>query len=351
MSVTPAQLDAALKNLVPLNSLAPANFAKLTAQARVEQIPIGATLFRQGDIDSWTFYLLGGETTLVSKSQATQTVAAGGALAKHPLGHQQPRQFTATAKTPISFVRIDSQLLDTLLTWDQQVAGYEITEFEGDASDAGWMVAVLQTQTFLKLPPEHILMLFSRLQQIDVKTGHVVIRQGDKGDYYYIVKEGRCRVTRQAKADAPPATLAELGVGAAFGEEALLSDAPRNATVTMLTDGSLMRLSQGDFARLMKAPLLNWVAPPDAVAMVRAGAGLLDVRLEGEYQNGNIKGSTNFPLYSLRTKVATLDRSRKYVVYCDTGRRSAAAAFLLGERGIDACVLKGGLAALAKPNA
>lgn len=31
----------------------------------------------------------------------------------------------------------------------------------------------------------------------------------------------------------------------------------RNATVTMLTDGSLMRLSLGDFARLMKAPLLN----------------------------------------------------------------------------------------------
>lgn len=349
MSATAPQLDAILKGLIPLNSLAPANFTKLTTQTRVEHLSAGAPLFRQGDIDSWTFYLLGGEVTLASKNQPAQTVAAGSALTKHPLGHQQPRQFTATAKTAISFVRVDSQLLDTLLTWDQ-VAGYEVTEFEGDASDAGWMVAVLQTQAFLKLPPEHIQSLFSRLQQIDVKAGHVVIRQGDKGDYYYIIKEGRCRVTRQAKTDAAPTTLADLDVGAAFGEEALLSDAPRNATVTMLTDGSLMRLSQGDFTRLMKAPLLNWLAPSDAVAMVRAGAGLLDVRLESEHQNGNIKGSINLPLYSLRTKIAALDRSRKYVVYCDTGRRSAAAAFLLGERGIDAYVLKGGLAALAKPN-
>ena len=343
-----ATIETALKAFVPLNSLTPANLAKLVAQTRIEQIPAGATLFRQGDIDKWTFYLVAGEITLSGKTQAGQSIPAGSPLAKHPLGHQQPRHFTAISKTAASIVRIDSQLLDTLLTWDQ-VAGYEVTEFEGDASDAGWMMAVLQTPAFLKLPSEHIQMLFARLEQIPVKAGQVVIRQGDKGDYYYIIKSGRCRVTRQAKAEAPPVTLAELDIGAAFGEEALLSDAPRNATVTMLTDGALMRLSQSDFARLMKAPLLNWIAPAEAVAMVQAGAGLLDVRLESEYQNGNIKGSTNLPLYALRTKSGTLDRNRKYVVYCDTGRRSSAAAFLLNDRGFDTYVLKGGLAALVKP--
>jgi rhodanese-related sulfurtransferase len=49
-------------------------------------------------------------------------------------------------------------------------------------------------------------------------------------------------------------------------------------------------------------------------------------------------------LYFIRLKISTLERSRPYVVYCDTGRRSSAAAYILSERGFEAYVLKGGLA-------
>jgi rhodanese-related sulfurtransferase len=48
-------------------------------------------------------------------------------------------------------------------------------------------------------------------------------------------------------------------------------------------------------------------------------------------------------LYLVRLKLSTLDRSKPYVVYCDTGRRSSAAAYILVERGFDAYVLTGGL--------
>ena len=50
------------------------------------------------------------------------------------------------------------------------------------------------------------------------------------------------------------------------------------------------------------------------------------------------------PLYFIRLKLSTLDRTKPYVVYCDTGRRSSAAAYILVERGFDAYVLQGGLA-------
>jgi CRP-like cAMP-binding protein len=46
--------------------------------------------------------------------------------------------------------------------------------------------------------------------------------------------------------------LAELGLGNTFGEEALISEDKRNATVRMLTDGALMRLKKADFLELMK---------------------------------------------------------------------------------------------------
>ena len=83
----------------------------------------------------------------------------------------------------------------------------------------------------------------------------------------------------------------------------------------------------------------------EAVERANAGAQWLDVRLESEHANTGIKGSRNIPLYMLRLKVDSLDPKASYIVYCDTGRRSSAAAFLLSERGLHVYVLKGGITA------
>jgi rhodanese-related sulfurtransferase len=82
---------------------------------------------------------------------------------------------------------------------------------------------------------------------------------------------------------------------------------------------------------------------------MKKGAQLVDVRLESEFKEGSLKGSVNLPLYLLRLKAATLDAKRTYILFCQSGRRSSAAAFLLTQRGLDACVLDGGLAALKRP--
>ena len=58
-------------------------------------------------------------------------------------------------------------------------------------------------------------------------------------------------------------------------------------------------------------------------------------------------GSLNIPVFMLRLKADTLDPAKKYILYCDTGRRSSAGAFLLSERGFQAYCLKGGLQARA----
>ena len=210
------------------------------------------------------------------------------------------------------------------------------------------MTRILQSKAFLRIPPANIQQMFMRLQEVPVNAGHVVIKQGDEGDYYYILSHGRCKVTREA-ASGSVVTLAQLSDGDAFGEEALLSSAKRNATITMETDGLLMRLSKDDFEELLKAPMLNDVTIERAKDMFRHGAVLLDVRLESEHKAGAIKGSINIPLFMLRLKSESLDPSKKYICYCDTGRRSSAAAFLLSERGFEAHLLSGGLQAMPQP--
>jgi len=339
---------ALLKTLIPPSALNSENFQELAAKTYVEVVPAGKLLFKQGDMDKQKVYVLEGEVTLTAATGEVTVVKGGTPVGKHPIANQQPRKHNAIAKTPAKIVRVDTDLLDILLTWDQ-LSGIEVGEISADTEqgDEGgdWMTRILQSRAFLQVPAANIQAMFMRIQEVPVQAGDVIIKQGDDGDYYYIIKHGRCKVTRTSKSNTQ-LTLATLKDGDAFGEEALLSDAKRNANIIMETDGSLMRLSKEDFNSLLKEPMLSWVTNSEAENMVASGETLwLDVRLDSEHKNNGITGSINVPLFMLRMKAESLDPSKKYILYCDTGRRSSAGAFLLSERGITAYCLKGGLQA------
>ncbi len=330
-----------LQNLVPFNALSPGHFSEVLNKTRIQSVPAGFSLFREGDEDSSSIYVLDGEINLLAGKEVVGTVRGGTEAARHPIAHQQPRQVTARARTPAVIARIDSSLLDIMLTWDQS-AGYEVEEID-DGTGGDWMTRMLRSHAFLKLPPSNIQRLLNSVESVSVQAGDVVVEQGEEGDYFYIIRQGRCAVTRRASRDGKEIRLAELADGDAFGEDALVSDARRNATVTMLTDGILMRLSKKDFVELLKEPLISTVDYPEAAAMADRGAEWLDVRLPGEYENSAIRGSRNIPLAALRTEMDKLDPAVSYIVCCDTGRRSASAAFLLSQRGYEVHLLRDGL--------
>jgi rhodanese-related sulfurtransferase len=182
-----------------------------------------------------------------------------------------------------------------------------------------------------------------RMQQINYKAGDVILKQGAEGDYFYVLTRGSALVTRETPLSKDGIKLAELRVGDTFGEEALISDAKRNATVTMLTDGGVMRLGKEDFKKLLNEPMLDWLDFSEAQQIVQQGGQWLDVRLPSEFENQHLDGAINIPLYFIRLKLNTLDQRKRYVVCCDTGRRSSAGAYILSERGFQAYVLRGGI--------
>ncbi|HLW74460.1 MAG TPA: cyclic nucleotide-binding domain-containing protein [Gammaproteobacteria bacterium] len=207
------------------------------------------------------------------------------------------------------------------------------------------MTTILQTKAFHRIPPANIQAVLMRMENIARKAGDVVIKQGDEGDYFYIVTSGKCVVTRETPTNKAGIKLAELVTGDGFGEEALISDAKRNATITMATDGSLVRLAKEDFKKLLNEPSQKWIPMDEANKIVAGGGQWLDVRLPSEFENQHQENAINIPLYFIRLKLDTLDPKKKYVVYCDTGRRSSAGAYILSERGFDVYVLKGGITA------
>ena len=334
--------QGALRDLIPLNSLSDKHFDEISSNLAVTTVSAGDYLFGAGDTDNRSVYLLDGEISFLDNSgRVTGMVTAGTEPARYPLANRQPRMVTARAAARSVIATIDSSLLDVLLTLDQSVE----PRAADVSTDAGqdWMTRVLQSEAFIKIPPADIQRLLSRLESVVVGAGDTVIKQGDEGDYFYIIREGTCSVTRQSRRDGWEVPLAELASGDCFGEEALVSDARRNATITMLTDGNLMRLSKDNFLELLKKPLVHYVTYDRARDMVSDGATWLDVRLRDEYANYALNDSMNIPLAEIRDQATELLPGRQYIICCNTGRRSAAAAFLLSQRGFEVYVLENGL--------
>ncbi len=333
-----------LKTLFPLNNLSAVHLKEVTKKAVIQEVAAGQIIFQQGKRDSDTFYLLSGHIALIDGHQVVGNLSSGTAEAKRPIAPGQPRKVTARAKSKVTIMRIDTSLLDVLLEWDQS-AQYEVTEIQSDANE-DWMTKMLKSELFSHIPATNIQNMIMRMKEVRVKKGTTIINQDDPGDCYYIIKKGQCVVSRQTSKDSKPVLIAELRDGDSFGEEALLSESRRNATVTMITNGSLMRLAKEDFVELLQEVLVNKVSFRDACALVDEGAKWLDVQLPGESARRTLPGSINIPLQGLRNSKDKLDSNTSYVVFCADGSQSASAVFLLGQYGYDAVLLHGGLNAV-----
>lgn len=330
---------ALFRQFVPLASLTPSDRAELAKQARIGSYQPGQVLFNRGEPARTVVYLVEGEIELLSDT-GTVVVRGGTEATRHPLSPGARRTATATCLKPAQVLFVDRDQLDIVLTW-AQTGQVEVTEVHGggEADEQDWMTALLHSPTFHRIPPGNIGQIFAALKPVEVAAGDVVIQQGDRGDYYYVVAEGRVQVVQQDADGLTEREITQIGVGRGFGEEALVSGNPRNATVRALTRCALMRLSAADFNRLLKAPILREIG----VDEIPVDAQLLDVRLPEEFAQGRLPGALNLPLGRLRERVAELDPAACYVVYCDSGRRSASASYLLCERGIDARLLSGGV--------
>ena len=338
----PSREDMArLRSLVPLHTLPDDALSELLADAGFEKLRKGKMLFEQGATDHENVYLLEGRVGLLSNNAEVDVVTAGSDTARFPLAHQLPRKQGARAKSTVRIVRVDSRRLSELLARTQTV-DYQVDDLE-DATEDDWMSMLLQSRVLQQVPASNIQRVMMRVEQVEVSKGDDLIRQGDPGDYYYMLTHGRAVVRRDSGDGKGPTELATLGPGDAFGEEALLSDNPRNSTITMLHDGLVLRLSKEDFLDLIHNPLLDRVDREAAQRKIAQGAVWLDLRSSEQYDESHLPGAINFPFESLRYQASSLAPDRHYVLYSNTGGRAMAGAFLLTERGFDVSVLDGGV--------
>jgi len=106
-------------------------------------------------------------------------------------------------------------------------------------------------QVLLKVPmfqacTKRELAMVSRLaEDCRFKPGEILVKEGDRGQEFFVVVEGKAEVSRGGK------KVAVLGPGDFFGELALLDPAPRDATVTALTPMEAVVLGRREFTGLL----------------------------------------------------------------------------------------------------
>ena len=343
-----------IAKLVPINELPPAVQNEVINRCNLLKIRKGGFIFKQGDRDEFAYYLLEGEIELIANKDLHNTIVAGTDRARYAMAQLQPRQLSARASKAAVVAQIVRDYLDKMMVVHQRddvedVTNYDLATAEVEveelhtADDVDWMTKMLQSELFSKMPTANIQSLFALLEPVEFLKGDIVIRQGDPGEHYFIIQEGHCQVLRAPPSGGKEIKLADLIPGDSFGEEALITDTPRNATVAMSTNGILMRLEKQKFIDLIQKPTLRGLNFDQALKIVIEGAQWLDVRFKNEHDQGAIRDDIHIPLNVLRMQTEKLNESKSYIVYCDTGGRSSAGAFLLAERGFKVWYLQGGL--------
>jgi MFS family permease len=115
------------------------------------------------------------------------------------------------------------------------------------ASDRGPVVSrdrlalIMGVPMFAPLSAQSIERLAANLRPLAAEAGTQLIKQGDVGDLFYILEEGRAHATVDGH------EVARYDPGGYFGEIALIRDVPRTATVTMLTDAQVFALDRTEF--------------------------------------------------------------------------------------------------------
>lgn len=329
--------EARIRTLAPISRLSLADQEAVLAQGMFLTFSAGEIVYAQGREDNYANYLLEGSVEFLWNGRFVRHLDAEQSPTKRALDSPGAKRYTVRARTWSMVLRIERTELERKLRLADLDPGTSEAEDNDIAREqpSNWMIRMLQSQRFANLPPQNIQRVFERMERVDATANELIIRQGDPGGYYYVIEEGYCDVSRAPASGGREIHLSELGPGDGFGEEALVSDTPRNASVTMRSNGILMRLDKESFIELIRNPLINKVSYSQARQMIDEGAVWIDIRHRDQFAKGAFRNARNIPRAVIRVECRKLVKGRKYIVCGEDPGASAAAAFLLAERGYD----------------
>lgn len=323
-----------IKSLSPFNTMTENQFETAIAESELTQATPGTLIFKRSTTDKYQYWLLKGTINLLDANFNTSIFRSDDENADQPIDDYSPHTVSAVCAENSEILTVNKVILQTILENFDESSTQEKTK--------DWMSELLSTPLFEFIPPKNIQALFKRFEQIHHQKGDIIIRQNDPGDYFYAIRSGRVKV--EMEQDGTNLLIAELAIGDTFGQDALVSDDLRNATVSALSACALMRLAAPEFEELLMKPVIEYISTKDLKEMRTLGTSkivIVDLRVLNGPDQSKHPGSINIPLLLLRKNLNQLSTDHVYVtVGVDKPKTAELGAYLMNESGFTAYVLE-----------
>jgi len=230
-------LSGVMKTNKLMKNLSPSDRTQLMAALKKITFEKDTKIITQGEAGDWFYIVEDGECDItITNVGSVMKATKGFAFGELALLHNAPRAATVTALSPVTTWALD------LLSFKCILMGKAQTD---QADYTGFLDAVELLKPISKSDKA---ILAQNLKEIEYTAGKSIICEGDNGDHFYLIREGEVKCTKVGSKDEVSRRLKR---GDFFGELALLSSDKRAATVSAVTQTTVLVVDRAQFSRLL----------------------------------------------------------------------------------------------------
>ena len=266
MYSTSSRIVRTLKQVPLLSTCTNEQLSRLASRMTRKKFSRNEKLMSEGEVGNEFFIIAKGECDVVygSDFKKVASLGAGDYCGEQALVNDTVRNATVLAKTDVIALRVDQKTFKNLIQGDfgiefvkrNAICSDNLDSYKQEenvdrtksAIERKWIWYTISGNTlFANLTPAQKGSVIDTMFRKNIKSGENLINQGENGDYFYVIRQGKFEITR--KKDG---LLALANPGDCVGELALLYNAPRAATVKCISDGVVWCLHRMSLRKAIK---------------------------------------------------------------------------------------------------
>ncbi|XP_050511706.1 cGMP-dependent protein kinase, isozyme 2 forms cD4/T1/T3A/T3B isoform X3 [Diabrotica virgifera virgifera] len=184
-----------------------------------EEYKANDIIIQEGDVGSIVYVLEEGKVEISRENKILHHLDPGKVLGELAILYNCQRTATIKAHTDCKLWAIERQCFQTIMMRTGLIRQAEYTDF------------LKSVPIFKTLPEDTLIKISDVLEETIYANGDYIIRQGARGDTFFIISKGKVKVTRKMPNSNTEEFIRTLGKGDFFGEKALQGDDLRTANV------------------------------------------------------------------------------------------------------------------------
>lgn len=268
------ELKELLKGTTAFSILSDRELEQFGERFQLVHFTLGQPVVNAGDEADAFFVVYSGRARVIATNSVGEEVTVGTLTRGNSFGEQglltrSPRNFTIRAASDLALLRLDKNDFESLLAQQPGLREY----FDSYISEISIRNFLKLCTAFAPLSPQEIRDLLNSMEIKEYAAQERIIREGEAGDAFYLLRSGSAEVIRESDANK---VLNRLKAGDSFGELALLTGQVRAASIITTEPSSVFRLNKADFDRIIAAsPKFK-----DAIVSIASGYSEAAVRAD-----------------------------------------------------------------------